>query len=199
MNNLRDIGTSTLAVRTAYIGTSILIGLTSLGTTTATGNIGAGASDLRAGTLTQHTRAVVRRVWHRYDWTNAMIVALGASPTGDITVCTLPAKTRVVSALIVVNTAATFADTLVASLGRTGANYDDYVLDCDIKAAANTVYGDVVAEQGANLYNGTCTLRDLPSWTGTTAIKLHIDGNATNLSGVTTSTGSVYLETETLP
>ena len=159
-----------------------------------------GVSDLTSGTMTQTKRAAVRRVWHRYSWTNAMIVALGASPTGDITVCTLPAKVVVTRAFIVVTTAATFGDTLTMSLGDTGANYDDYVLDGDIKAAANTVYGDsnTGSETGTNLFS-TFFIDRLPSFTGTTAVKVHVDGNATNLSGVTTSTGEVYLETYTLP
>lgn len=159
-------------------------------------------SQLTAGTFTQNVNhhGTVRRVWHRFSWTNAMITALGAVTSGDITVCTLPAKTVVTRAMIVVTTAATFGDTLTMSLGDTGAGYNDYVLAGSIKAAANTVYGDAPdgSETGTNLFS-TFFIDRMPSFTGTTAVKVHVDGNATNLSGVTTSTGDVYLETYTLP
>ena len=57
---------------------------------------------LTAGTLTETSVANVLTEIHRYSWTNTMVVALGASAAGDITVCTLPAKTVVRNAYVVI-------------------------------------------------------------------------------------------------
>lgn len=156
-------------------------------------------SALTAGTLTYSSNALVRRVWHKFAWTNAMVVALGAGT--DLTVCTLPAKTVVTAAYIVIVTAANQAATLTVSLGRTSAAYVDYVVASNAKSAANTVYGDALAEIGANLYDTTnkTMLYDLPSYTATTAVKLQFLIGAGTNADVTSSTGVVYLETATLP
>jgi hypothetical protein len=158
------------------------------------GDLRLGMSALTAGTMTGTNTALSRRVVHRFDWTNAMITALGASLTGDIAVCTLPAKTIVVNAYVVVVSAATGTTTLSLSVGRTGAGYIDYVTNSDIKAAANTVYGDASGERGTNLVG-----YDMPSFTGTTVVNAHLISTVENLSACLGSTGSIYLETITLP
>lgn len=149
---------------------------------------------LTTGTMTATNVALSRRALHRYDWTNAMVVALGATTAGDITVATLPAKTKVVNAYVVITGQAASVTTLTVAVGRTSAAYIDYIVASDAKAAVSTVYGDSLAERGTNL-----TGYDLPSWTGTTAINAHFVSSGGNLSAVTASTGSVYLETITLP
>jgi len=133
-------------------------------------------------------------VTNAYSWTNAQVVALGASLTGDITMVTLPAKTQVVDAQIVILTAAAGTTTLTVAAGRTGAAYIDYIVASDAQAAANTVYGDASAERGTNL-----TGYDIPSYTGTTAVKCHFISTVSNLSSVTTSTGKLILTTRLLP
>lgn len=129
-----------------------------------------------------------------FAWTNAMVTALGAVTAGDVSVGTLPAKTVITNAYVVIGTSAGTVAVLNVSVGRTGANYDDYVVDSDAKAAANTVYGDAVGERGTNL-----TGYDLPSYTATTTVNAHFDAGAENLSTVTTSTGTVFVTYYLLP
>jgi hypothetical protein len=83
---------------------------------------------------------------------------------------------------------------LTVALGRTSATYLDYIAASDAKAAANTVYGDVVGERGANL-----TGYDLPSYVAAVAVKIHLVAVGTNLENVVGSTGRVVLETALLP
>lgn len=149
---------------------------------------------MTAGTMTATNSAVTSATVHRYDWTNAMVVALGASTTGDITICTLPAKVVVRNVYVVIDTPDSSANALTIAVGRTTAAFIDYIVASDAKGSANTIYGDASAERGTNL-----TGYDLPSITGTTAIKAHFIKTTTNLSTVTASTGHIYIETTTLP
>lgn len=174
----------------------------------STGNLSAPGLGLTAGTMTAENAAQLRTTTSSYTWTNAQVVALGASTTGDITVATLPAKTVVKRAFVVIITPDTSANALTVACGRTGATYVDYVVASDAKAAANTVYGDskTGAETGANLYQPGTTdaadgtfVDDLASYTATTDVKCHFIKTTTNLDTVTGSTGRVILETELLP
>ena len=149
---------------------------------------------LTAGTLTQTAKAYVRSVWHRYDWTNAMVVALGAGLTGDITVATLQAKTIIENVYVVITGTASGTATLTVACGRTSAAYIDYIVASDAKVAANTFYGGASGERGTNL-----TGYDLPSFTGNTAVKLHFISTVDNLDQCLGSTGSVYIKTSLLP
>lgn len=149
---------------------------------------------LTSGGMTPGGSSQYNYVVSKYSWTNAMIVALGAGLTGDITVATLPAKTVLVNAYYVVTGTAAGVATLTGALGRTGAGYIDYIVASDLKVAANTVYGDASAERGTNL-----TGYDLPSITGTTAVKMHFISTVQNLDQTTGSSGDVYLVTLQLP
>ncbi len=150
--------------------------------------------NLTAGTMTETNKAEIRTAWARYDWTNAMVTALGATTTGDVTVCTLPAKTMVHDCYMVVDTAAGTVSTLFGAVGRTAAGYIDYIVSSDLKAAANTIYGNASAERGTNL-----TGYDLISATATTDVKMHFISTGGNLNTVTTCTGHIYLNTVVLP
>lgn len=164
------------------------------------GTLGMPSQTLTAGTLTATSTARARKTTHRYDWTNAMVVALGAGLTGDVTVCTLPAKTVVTNAYIVITGQGAGVTTLTVALGRTSAAYIDYIPVSDAKVAANTVYGNTIATKGAKLGGTGATQNDdLASYTGTTAVKLHFISTVENLDQTTGSTGAVYLETMTLP
>lgn len=149
---------------------------------------------LTAGTMTYTTNSLARKVIHRFDWTNAMVVALGAVTAGDITVCTLPANTIVTNVYCVIDTPDTSTNALTVAVGRTSATFIDYIVASDAKAAAGTVYGDASAERGTNN-----TGFDLPSNSATTAVKAHFIKTTTNLSTVTGSTGHIYIETLLLP
>ncbi len=171
-------------------------GVLGLGSTGATGtaDIQLSKSLLTAGTMTVTAPSYGRKAIHRYDWTNAMVVALGANLTGDITIATLPAKTIVTNVYYVITGAATGPATLTGAVGRTSAAYIDYIVASDLKAVANTVYGDASGERGTNL-----TGYDLPSFTATTDVKMHFVATVANLDQTVGSTGSVYIETMTLP
>lgn len=171
---------SQLVAQSQVGGTNIVssAGTTTAGTMTYTGDGSIGQPAIKSYTL-------------KYSWTNAMVTALGASPTGNISVVTLPAKTRVKNVYVVIDTACTNADSLTVSVGRTGADYIDYIVASDAKAVANTVYGDAAAERGTNL-----TGYDLPSYAGTTTLYARFVSGAANLSTVTTCTGHVDIETE---
>ena len=151
---------------------------------------------LTAGTMTVSNSAEYRMVLSKYSWTNAMVVALGAALTGDIIVCTLPAKTYVLKALVVVTGTAAGVTTLTGGLGRTTAAFADYIVASDLKVAANTIYGNAAAELGTNLSE---LVGDIPSLTATTAIKLHCISTVQNLDATTGSTGDIYIWTALLP
>lgn len=158
---------------------------------------------LTSSTMTASNQAEMRTVTHAYSWTNAMVVALGAGGTGDINVAVLPAKTRVESALIIIDTPDTSANALTVSCGDTGAGATNYVLAGDAKAAANTIYGDLIsgAETGAALFDATAKwrLNYIPSYTATTTVSCRFTKTTTALNTVTGSTGRVILTTTLLP
>lgn len=193
------VGAPAYVPNPAIAATSVVMGGDVTGTVGSNTVISATTAQLTAGTMAIANNAVVRRTWTKFTWTNAQVVALGASTTGDITVCTLPAKTTVHRAFIVINTAATGTTTLTVAVGRTSASYNDYVVASDAQAAANTMYGYTKATVGTNLYDGVTMIYDTPSITGTTVVKAHYVSTGANLSSVLTSTGTVYLETSVLP
>lgn len=153
---------------------------------------------LTAATMTPTIVAEARTVTNSYAWTNAMVTALGASLTGDITAVTLPAKTQINNAYVVIDTAAGGVTTLTVSCGDAigGTPFINYIVASDAKAAANTVYGDAVAERGTSI---DTEFFYLPSYTSTTLVTCHFISTGTNLNTVTTSTGRLILTTTLLP
>lgn len=158
------------------------------------GNLIISPSKLTVATATAAKNGVDRSVWSRADLTNAVVVALGATTTGDIKMFTLPAKTVVRNAYFVLLTADSSANALTVACGRTAASYIDYIVASDAKAGANVVYGDASAERGTNLVG-----YDMPSFTATTDVFCHFIKTTTNLNTVTSFTGSLYLATDVLP
>lgn len=159
--------------------------LTSLALTGSTMTNGTGQGpELRTGTS-------------YFDWTNAMVAAL-AGTAGDINVVTLPAKTQLLDALVVITGAATGPATVTVSCGDAigGTPFTNLVAVADAKAAANTVYGDAVAERGASI---DTEFWYLPSYTATTLVTCHFISTGADLSTVTGSTGRVILTTRALP
>jgi hypothetical protein len=134
----------------------------------------------------------IRRGTYEVSWLNSDVTGLSGT-TGSIVIATLPAKTVVTNAYVVIGTAAGTVTTLTVSVGRTSAAYIDYIKASNAKAAANTIYGAVVGDRGTNL-----TGYDLPSWTATTAVYVQFISTGGNLSTVTTSTGTIILETAQL-
>lgn len=194
----------------AWNGAGLQIGTSAAGTGTAgplelapNGTVGISISTaqivtlpvqaLTAGTMTGTYEAVMAGVTTCRSWTNAQVAAL-AGTAGDIAFGTLPAKTVVTNAYIVITGAAAGPTTVTVAFGRVSASYIDYIVASDAKAAANTVYGDSSAERGTNL-----TSYDLPSYTGTTVLNAHFISTVANLSTTTGSTGMVCVTTEKLP
>lgn len=125
-----------------------------------------------------------------------MVTALGGVTTGNLLVCTLPAKTVVRKATIVITGQAASVTALTVSLGRVGTAFIDYLVASNAKAAANTIYGDAIAEVGTGL---SAILGDLPSLSATTDVNLQFVSAVENLSAVTGSAGEIHLETVLLP
>lgn len=169
------------------------------------GQIQCGNCVLTSGTMTATNQAEERTTTHRYDFTNAMVTALGAGLTGDITVATVPANTRVDKALLYVDTACGGPTTLTMSIGDAvgGTPFINYIVPSDIKAVANTVYGDAAAgtETGTSLFDATAKwLQEyIPSVTATTLVSAHLIATVTNLNTATTCTGHILLTTTKLP
>lgn len=154
---------------------------------------------LTSATMTAETQARQSSgLIHSYTWTNAQVVALGAATAGDITVATLPAKTQVKNAYVVITGQGAGTTTLTVSCGDAvgGTPFINYVVASDAQAAANTVYGDAVAERGTSL---DTEFWYLPSYTATTLVTCHFISTGANLDQVTGSTGRVILETALLP
>lgn len=156
-----------------------------------------GDSVLTAASLTANETGKLRSTFSKYSWTNAQIAALGAVLTGNIKVCTLPAKTIIVRALLVITGQASGTTSLTASFGIGSAPYNSYMAASDLKVAANTVYGTASAELGAALTNFPGI--ELPSLTAATDIYITFTSTVENLSAVLGSTGYIILETIKLP
>ncbi len=153
---------------------------------------------LTAGTATavSGAQALIGSVVSKFSWTKAMVNALGSNLTGDITVCTLPAKTLVKRAIIRITTQGAGTTTMTVSLGRTGTGYIDWIKASDAKAADGTMYGLATADIGTGMDD---LLGDLPSMTAGTAVKLHFVTTVEHLDDVSASAGDVFLETIVLP
>lgn len=149
-------------------------------------------SMLTAATMTDNGSGILHHAVNKYSWTNAMVAGLGAVTSGNVKVCTLPAKTVVKRCYIVITGSGAGTTTLTASLGRTGTDYDDYLKAGDAQAAPNTIYGDDTGDIGTKF-----TGHDMPSYTATTDIYVQFKSSGGNLSAVTDSTGVVLLETST--
>lgn len=157
-----------------------------------------GGSSLTSGALTAAAATVasngVRAVTvSTFTWDSNRVATLGAGTSGNLKVATLPAKTVVANAYIVITSPETGAVTLTVALGRDAANYSDYIAASDAKAAANTIYGNAVGERGANL-----TGYDLPSWTATTDVYARFVSGDVPMDSLE-SAGIVVIEHYTIP
>ncbi len=191
------LGASTTDTNAGFIRTANGIIKVTDGSTGG-GQLRIGAGDLTSATMTAGTIAETRTVTSSYTWSNAQVVALGAALTGDITVATLPAKTQMLDAAVVITGTGAGTTTLTVSCGDAigGTPFINYVVASDAKAAANTVYGDAAAERGTSI---DTEFYYLPSYTATTLVTCHFIATGANLDQVTGSTGRVILTTRLLP
>lgn len=173
-------------------------GATSAIVVTDGANLQIGNAVLTNATMAAETQGLAKTVTSSYTWTNAQVVALGATTAGDITVATLPAKTQVVDCIVVITGQGAGTTTLTVSVGDAvgGTPFINYTVASDAKAAANTVYGDALAERGTSI---DTEFYNLPSYTATTLVTAHFISTGANLSAVTGSTGRVILTTRQLP
>ncbi len=114
----------------------------------------------------------------------------------DVTICTLPAKTRLVG--IVCDTTVKYAGpagtlALIVGVGSGGA---EYVATHDVKTAAITV-GLADADLGTLLVrSGAIAGGTMPSWTATQAVVARITSSSGNTSSFTTGSTTFTLITE---
>lgn len=132
----------------------------------------------------------------KFSWVNADIVGLGAVTSGNLLVTTLPARTLVKGARIVITGTAAGTTTLTCSLGVTASAYIDYIVVKTAQVTPNTIYGSAFTDLGSNL---SALVGNLASLTSTTAVNIQFISTISNLSSVTGSTGDIFLETITLP
>ena len=164
---------------------------------TGNGNVIASTAITAVGTAAAN--GYIRTGVYKRAWTNAEVVALdpgGTLLSVNLKVATLPAKTIVRNAYVVIGTQAAGVTTLTVSLGRVAIAYIDYIVASNAEVAANTVYGDGTVERGGGL-----TGYDLPSYTSTVDVYLQFVATdaAKHIADVTTCSGQIYLLTETLP
>jgi hypothetical protein len=187
-------GAQTMTTRLTLGATAVFSGQVSATSMLSTQFVHSYSGALTAATMTSEGINNVRTTTTSYAWTNAMLTAGGAATTWDVTVATLPAKTQLLDAMVVILTAQTAAGTLSVQCGD-AATFINYVVAGDAKAAANTVYGDAVAERGTAI---DVEHYYLPSYVATTTVTCRFISNAA-MSTMTTSTGRVILTTRLLP
>lgn len=158
---------------------------------------------LTSAAMTKVYSGAIQNGWSKYTWTAAMVAAGRTDAnTSNVQVCTLPAKTVVRRAYLVTAAAPTGVTTPTVSLGRTAAAYIDF---CVATApGVNTVIGDALAEIGAVLKNAAADapIEDFAGFSlaGTTAVYCQFtDDGGADINAWTGGTGTVYLETYTLP
>lgn len=119
-----------------------------------------------------------------------------AGTTNDVTLWTIPAKTRVLRMVADVTTKF-IGGAISACVMRVGkaANGAEYILDKDVFAAAVTA-GDAAAEIGASLLSAT--VADL-TWATTQAVVMRMTSTTANLSALTQGSVTLYIEVCTYP
>ena len=123
-----------------------------LATNGSTGNGNWIASTAITAVGTAAYNGVIRTGVYRRAWTNAEVVALGATKDAELKVATLPAKTVVRNAYVVVDTNESYLSDLTVALGRTGATYIDYIVASNAKAET---LGSELVTNGAFTGNAT--------------------------------------------
>ena len=135
-----------------------------------------------------------------YKVTTLYTAYAAAATTFDVTIATLPAKTRLMG--IVADTTQAFNGGAVTActivVGKTvGGN--EYILSHSVFAAA-VVKGNLDADLGASITRAAAVQGgDLPSWTATTAITVRLTTTTANTNALTQGSTTFYLVTEVYP
>lgn len=142
----------------------------------------------------QNDNALLRHAVAQYRWDNSIIA--GLSGTSDTLIVTsLPAKTILLRAFIVITGQAAGPTTVAATLGTNATNYDNMLASASLKVAANTIYGNASAERGTANGSGDGFI----SYNTETDLILKVTSSGGNLSTVTGSGGMIFLEYIILP
>jgi hypothetical protein len=146
--------------------------------------------------ITADRTAALQHYVHRI--TVARTALTAAATTQDITLWTVPAKTRVLR--LVEDVTAAFDDgaspiSAVTTTCGTTAGGNQYLLSGSVFSV--TTLGDVAAEIGAGLTSAT--VADIPSMSATTAIQCRWTSTGGNLSTLTTGSSTFYIEAVTYP
>lgn len=146
--------------------------------------------------ITVGNTAEVRHVMHKVtvDYT----AASAAATTKDITLWTLPAKTRVMRVIADVTTpftggAVSDCDVTVGS----SAGGAEYLLSFDVDSATGT-FGNNQAELGASILGGGSFDSDI-TWGSTTVVQCRFTSSGANLSALTAGVMVVYIECAVYP
>jgi hypothetical protein len=155
----------------------------------------AGTAGSGTGITTGRTAALQHYV-HKI--TVARTALTAAATTQDVTIWTVPAKTRVLR--MVEDVTAAFDDaagpiSAVTTTCGTSAGGAQYLASGSV-FSVNTL-GDVAAEIGAGLTSAT--VADIPSFSATTAIQCRWTSTGGNLSTLTTGSSDFYIEAVTYP
>lgn len=134
-----------------------------------------------------------RRGYFKITFTEAAFSA--AATSEDKTVCTIPAKARVVS--VIADTTAAFtgggATTATLRLGKT-TNGQEYILDHSVFTTGTK--GLVDADLGTSINRANAVQGgDLPSWTATTDLKIRLTSDV-NVADLTAGSITFYITVE---
>lgn len=119
-----------------------------------------------------------------------------AALTADLTICTLPAKTRIVAMHTDTTTAFTGSAGTVALIVGTGAGAAEYIATHDVKSAAIRK-GLADADMGSLLTRAAAIQGgSMPSWTATQAVVARITSGTGNTSTITAGSVTFYVVVE---
>jgi len=136
----------------------------------------------------------------RYTLDKTALVALGDNLTANVLLGNLPAKSRILRALLQTKTAVAGVTAMTVAIGTNSASYNNMLVAADVKAAANTLYGDALTEIGAALQNLSGSYIDfIPSLTVDTAIYALLTVTTEKLKDITAGEFDMLVEYETLP
>lgn len=161
-----------------------------LGTTASPTFVGTNLTGQAFGaSVSQFYLGKVNDGWAHLAFDYTSLAAFGAVLTGNLTLGSFPALCVLKNCYIWIITPGAGTTTLTFSIGRTGATYVDYLAVCNAMAAANTIYGKVAGERGANL-----TGYDLPNAAAATTVTLQAIATGSNLNTLTAGSWHVFVE-----
>lgn len=184
-NGTQDCGGTATTWRNGYFGTGVFIGGPTITAGSGTG-------------LTVNDTGSVRRLCYKVTTTFAAFSA--AATTGDKTICTLPAKTRVLSAYADTTTkyigGAVSAATLRLGISAGGV---EVIASHDVFTAAVTK-GLLDADMGTSMTRAAAIQGGyMPSFTATTTLVARITTTSAFTNVLTQGSTTWYIETVVLP